>query len=394
MPNARYLITNREVYNERINPTPGSVPPADPGAPRETIRVDGREEARERLRFGFIPGDKPLPLTKNDPNAPGDPNDLITLYPHTFNDDPEVTTPGDPAAHAGSGALFTDLYRDMCGPDGGDALVFVHGYNLDLADALRLMGELESKYLVAGSPIRHLVLFTWPARSSLIKYRDDVRDSLVSGRALGRAILKLGTFFRHFFAPEPATAGRAEAVQPRNPLCGRKIHLLAHSSGVRVLEHAMRFLGSFPRRAPTELFAETILAAADVDNFALEFDQPLTYACSLSRRVHAYNHKNDLALVWSGSFKNPYPRLGKNGVRNTSNLPANLVLVDVTDIKGNTSVENKFINHWYYYENPTVVADVIEVFKGTAALDIAESTTSSRAPWPGVRGLYFLAEKG
>ncbi|HEX8532516.1 MAG TPA: alpha/beta hydrolase, partial [Cytophagales bacterium] len=224
MPNTRYLITNREVYNERINEKDGVIAPADPNAPRETLRVDGREEARERLRFGFIPGDQPLPVTKNDPNAPGDPNDLITLYPHAFDDDPVVTAPGDAAAHAGSGALFTDLYRDMCGADGGDALVFVHGYNLDLADALRLMGELESKYLVEGSPVRHLVVFTWPARSSLIKYRDDVRDSLVSGRALGRAILKLGTFFRHFFAPAPA--GSAEAVQPRNPLCGRKIHLL------------------------------------------------------------------------------------------------------------------------------------------------------------------------
>jgi len=163
---------------------------------------------------------------------------------------------------------------------------------------------------------------------------------------------------------------------------------------VRVLEHAMRFLGAFPRRGPTELFAETILAAADVDNFALEFDQPLTYVCSLSRRVHSYNHKGDLALVWSGSFKNPYPRLGKNGVRNTTNLPANLVLVDVTDIKGETTLEGKLINHWYYYDSPAVVADMIEVFRGTAALDIARATTSSREPWPGVTGLYFLADKG
>jgi esterase/lipase superfamily enzyme len=391
MLNPRYLITNRLVLNEVINEKDGVITPPAPGAPRETIRVDGREEARERLRFGFIPGDRPLPLTKDDPDAPADPNDLITLYPHTVLDDPEVTSPGDPAANAGSGALFTNLYRDMCSADGGDALVFVHGYNLDLADTLRLMGVLENRYLGTGSPVKHLVVFAWPARSSLIKYRDDVRDTLISGRALGRAILKLGTFFRHFFAPEQVTPGNPEAVQPRNPLCGRKIHLLAHSSGVRVLEHAMRFLGAFPRRPPTELFAETILAAADVDNFALEFDQPLTYVCSLSRRVHSYNHKNDLALVWSSSLKNPYPRLGKNGVRNTTNLPANLVLVDVTDIKGETTVENKFINHWYYYENPTVVADMIEVFKGTAALDIAQSTTSTREPWPGVRGLYYLS---
>ena len=389
MPNNRYLITNREIYHEQIAPDTG--PALPPPAPRETIRVDGREEARERLRFGYIPGDRPLPTGQADA---GDPNELVTLYPHTILDDPEVTSPGDPAASAGSGALFTDLYRDMCGADGGDALVFVHGYNLDLSDTLRLMGVLESRYLGPGSPIRHLVVFTWPARSSLIKYRDDVRDSLVSGRALGRAILKLGTFFRHFFAAQPAPAGSAGAVQPRNPVCGRKIHLLAHSTGVRVLEHAMRFLGAFPRRATTELFAETILAAADVDNFALEFDQPLTYVCSLSRRVHAYNHKDDLALVWSSSFKNPYPRLGKNGVRNTGNLPANLVLVDVTDVKGETTLEGRLINHWYYYESPAVVADMIAVFRGTAALDIAQDTASSREPWPGVQGLYYLAQQG
>jgi esterase/lipase superfamily enzyme len=389
MPNNRYIITNREIYHEQIAPQTG---PSRSPAPRETIRVDGREEARERLRFGFISGNKVLPKDKNNGS---DPNDLITLYPHTVLDDPEVTSPGDPAANAGSGALFTNLYQDMCSANGGDALVFVHGYNLDLADTLRLMGELERQYLREGSPIRHLVVFSWPARSSLIKYRDDVRDSQVSGRALGRAILKLGTFFRHFFAPlRPVTPGSVDLVQPRNPLCGRKIHLLAHSTGVRVLEHAMRFLGAFPRRATTELFAETILAAPDVDNFALEFDQPLTYVCSLSRRVHSYNHKGDLALVWSSSFKNPYPRLGKNGVRNTGNLPANLVLVDVTDVRGETTLEGKLINHWYYYESPAVVTDMIEVFRGTAALDIARDATSSREPWPGVRGLYYLEDKG
>ena len=81
-------------------------------------------------------------------------------------------------------------------------------------------------------------------------------------------------------------------------------------------------------------------------------------------------------------------------MRNTTNLPANLVLVDVTDVQGKTTFENKFINHCYYYENPTVVADMIEVFRGTAALDIADNVTSSRESWPGVRGLYFLVEKG
>jgi hypothetical protein len=41
-----------------------------------------------------------------------------------------------------------------------------------------------------------------------------------------------------------------------------------------------------------------------IASFANLISRSPTCAACLSRRVHAYNHKNDLALVWSGSFKN------------------------------------------------------------------------------------------
>jgi len=374
---SRFLITNRRIDQEYIIEEGVENAPVE-ALNRERINRDGKEEATLRTRFAKIQGDVDLSTFA------GDPNDIISLYPHRENDDSDFLASQD--TRFGSKAMFSELHAAMCADTGGDLLIYVHGYNCDLDKAVRNLGIIESRYAQAGSPVKHLLLFTWPAQNKRIKYRSDMRDTEESGQALARSILKLQRFLETYFEATP------------HKDCGRKIHLMAHSSGARVLQHAMNYLRHGQHGTHVRvIFNEVILAAADVDDFILENHHALGYLCQISKRLHTYNHKGDKALFISATTKNPYPRLGHKGVASFGNLPSNAVMVDVTGVREDTPFEDDLVNHWYYYTAPDVVRDILTVLKGDAAIDIAQQGTAEvkRREWAGKSqlNLYWIGKK-
>lgn len=372
---SRFLITNRRILNEVISQEGNLQMPPSEELKQEKIARDGKEEAGLHTRYARIQPEPDLLGFK------GDPNDIITLYPHRENDDTDFTVSSKIAF--GSSAMFSDLHKEMCSTEGGDLLIYVHGYNCDLDSALKNIGIIEDKYIRAGSPIKHLLLFTWPAQDQKIKYKNDIRDTVNSGAALARNILKLQTFLNTYFA--------ARDTDP----CRRKIHLLAHSTGARVLEHAMVYLknNSFDVNI-RNIFQEVILAAADVDDFAMEIDRPMAFLSQISERIHSYNHKRDVALFISKTTKNPYPRLGQKGVRNFANLPSNLILIDATSADEVSNIFETAVSHWYYYTAKDIVNDIIEVFKGIPAADIGgpNPVPPKRTKFPDKSNLYWVGE--
>ena len=372
---SRFLITNRQIDHEVIlkeSDTNASVDDLS----REKIARKGLEEARLRTRYGRIREDVDLQ------GFAGDPNDLITLYPHRENDDADFSSLHD--LRFGSKAMFSELHQAMSAEAGGDLLIYVHGYNCDLDKAVRNLGLIESQYAQANSPVRHLLLFTWPAQGKKLKYRNDMRDTEESGQALARNILKLQIFLETYFE---------EGGQKP---CNRKIHIMAHSSGARVLKYAMDYLRNGSHgMAVRSIFHEAILAAADVDDHEVQTHHSLGYLCQISNRLHNYNNKGDLALFISKTTKNAHRRLGHKGVPEFSNLPSNLVMVDVTGVKEETSGFDDLVNHWYYYTAPDVVNDILAVLKGEPAVDIVKRADSKRREWPGKShlNLYWLGEQ-
>lgn len=369
--NTRYVVTNRRVDHEIIFSSPNDH--LDPALlSREQINNDGKEEATMHVRYARITGNNDIVDFEDDPN------DIVKLYPHLENDDADFGSTNY-SLKFGSLAMFNDLYNDMCSAEGGDLLIFVHGYRNDLTKAIKNLGTLEKRYIRKGSPIKHLLLFTWPSQNRTIKYKNDIQDSIESGKALGRTLLKLQRFFQTFFQ------------DGLNPVCGRKIHIMAQSSGARVLEYAMKYVKDWRHELMLEsIFTESIIMAGDVDSHALELDQDLSYLCNLSSRVHVYNHKKDKALLISNTFKNVFPRLGHKGVRNFANLPTNVVMIDATDVKEETTFFENLANHWYYVTSESVVNDVIHTLNGVAAIDIVKESDSKREAWPDRPNLFFI----
>ncbi len=335
---------------------------------QEFVMPDGEEEASDNLRFGEIYFNLEGKLEEAYVLKPEhtDPEKKAFLGPNGG----EPVDPTDKMIHSEeeianvlpSTQLFHQMYDQGLEEkeNEGHFLFFVHGYATDLEGAAQTLRELHKAYVEPeDSPIKHLILFTWPAMDKKLEYRDDARDATQSGYTLARLFLKVQRFFRLVYRENGLNEG----------FCMQKIHLLCHSMGNRVLEAMLLELLS--RRIVLNcLFGEALLVAADVDYDALEQPKPLYHLVELCERVHVYFHRKDRALSLSESSKNSLNRLGRWGAKNSMLLPDDVTQVDVTDVPG-TARENfaeRISNHFYFYENPEVVRDIKEVLYGEYSL--------------------------
>ncbi len=120
-----YIVTNREIINE--------------GTDNEYIREDGREEARDELRYGYYEFDE------NNSKDKG----KITLIPDPSEDDKrkhKKTYEATDGIALGSEKVFKELYESMSSAnEKGDVITFIHGFKNDLDVALETVRELHEK---------------------------------------------------------------------------------------------------------------------------------------------------------------------------------------------------------------------------------------------------------
>ena len=329
------FITNREIIKKGKN---------------ESIREDGGEHAGDNLRFGSYD------TAKEQFNLFPEPADESeTLYNDLLKK--------DKYALRGSVAFFREVYDELMKPDnksGGiiknDVLFFIHGFNTNLNGVREAYEHLNTRYVEnPKSPVRHIIIFTWPGKSPAVPlhYFDDKKDAIRSGEALARGIEKVIRFFKEFL------------VNARNEPCHRKIHLMVHSMGHRVLKHMMLELKN--NRIPIpDLFTEIVLMAADIEYDIFERDEAFNSLIDLGNRIHVYYNNNDRVLDISKYTKNFSNRLGRYGRKRIDTTLADVLDANVTSTKDDKKfgLEEKLLNHWYYYTSSEAADDIIEVLKG------------------------------
>lgn len=349
-----YIITNRGITSRKGE---GYIPVND----TEFIRVDGDEEARDNLRYGTVTfdADKADDLKDFKIHIFPEPSDNVL---NTFRETGVV--PG--TRELPSRKVFKEIYNagvaadkkskaNKSGESMAHTLVFIHGFKADLKIALNTVKELHNRYVVpADSPIQNIVLFTWPAKANILKYRNDARDAVKSGYALARSYASMKEFFRRTF------------VTDKQKQCNQKIHLMCHSMGNRVLESMITSLNDMDVEV-TSTFGEILLVASDIDYDALEQPKPMYRLLDVGERVHVYYHNKDQALGISELTKNAFNRLGRWGAKNSLGLPDDVYQADVTTIKDDKGLQNRVVHHWYYTNSKTVVKDIISVLKGDSS---------------------------
>jgi esterase/lipase superfamily enzyme len=158
-----------------------------------------------------------------------------------------------------------------------DIIVFIHGFNVDYNHAIKKTAQLMYDMDHAGTPIA----FTWPARAVKIPLPGDFQDDVSRGDA---SVALLENFLH----------------QIRDKFPGRRIHIIAHSLGTRVLSKA---LINFAKTASAEqlaegakkLFGEVILAAPAMDArvFETQWAATLSKVCD---KVSLMASDDDMAL--------------------------------------------------------------------------------------------------
>jgi esterase/lipase superfamily enzyme len=299
----------------------------------------------------------------------------------------------------GSRAMFADLQADMqCGRD---MLVLIHGYNVSWEEAVGTAAALEATMnrpdpaprgagddSVASTQAVRVVLFTWPSNGQalpFVSYKSDRGDAAGSAGAVGRALLKLRDFL-HELGREvragnrqaaklrtrleaqgmrPSEVDRAVAQLETTEICGRNIHLLAHSMGNFVLQHALDRLWEFsPGTTLPRLFDRVFLCAADVDDDVLEPGRPMEQVHQVANLVAIYHNPNDNALRVSDYTKANPERLGQRGAARPQALHQKMMQVDCSALVAGLTQHS-------YYTNGRVARDIRLALQGLAPDDPA-----------------------
>lgn len=202
------------------------------------------------------------------------------------------------------------------------ALVFIHGYNVTFAEALRRTAQIAYDIGFTGAP----VLFSWPSRGSTTSYTRDEAD-----------IEWTEPMLTAFLRDLAASSG------------SRVIHLVAHSMGSRAMVRALSALQSDP--ATAAVFRNLILAAPDIDADVFR-TQILPRLRGGQTRVTLYASSADQALQASKTVHG-YPRAGDAG--------SALIVEDGLDTIDASTVDAGFLGHSYFSGHRSVISDIREL---------------------------------
>lgn len=221
---------------------------------------------------------------------------------------------------------------------GGEAFIFIHGFNNSFEDAARRTAQIAYDLKFKGAPL----MYSWPSQGSgsIWAYKEDGRTAQWCEENV--------TLFVEAIARESGA---------------RKIHLIAHSMGNRVLSRALKNISQklTLSRQDKPLFNEVILTAPDIDAQVFK-DSIAPHIVQTADRFTIYSSSEDLALKASRVVNSLWhQRLGEGGSYLTV-FPKfkKINVVDASDIDTNLFA----LGHSYHADSVTVLSDVRLVFEG------------------------------
>lgn len=225
-------------------------------------------------------------------------------------------------------------------------LFYIHGYNNNMEpNVFENTRVLQDEFDKIENDLVLVVPIIWPCDDdSMLAVADDYWDDQDAADASGFGFARALAKFDHW---------RRLPAQQEIP-CLRRINVLAHSMGNRVLVNAMQLWAEKHNggNAPM-LFRNTFMVAPDVPNEVLEPKEPGRYIVDASRNVVVYFAGDDLAMPASkvANIKNKTltRRLGMTGPEDLDKLPKRVFEVDCDDF--NNSL-NPPTGHTYFMRSP------------------------------------------
>tara|TARA_R110000744_G_scaffold158230_4_gene274214 strand:- start:251 stop:1378 length:1128 start_codon:yes stop_codon:yes gene_type:complete len=273
-------------------------------------------------------------------------------------------------ANLGSTTAFHELKKQM--ETKRDLVVFIHGFNVDWFQAVASAMALElmlNRHSQNDKKLKDtsVFLFSWPSNGDMLKnkaYLSDRNDARDSSVAVARGFLKLRDFLMTL---------RPKHNDPAIKECGQQLHLLCHSMGNYVLQHALVSLQKLNNQKHfPQLFQHIFMCAPDVDDNIFENERPMVNLHRLAKHVTVYYNKGDLAMYISDYTKGNTDRLGHNGSARPLQLHNKVSQVNCSDIVGG-------ITEHSYYLWATVNDDIRKSIDDIAYDDSARKRKSKSA---------------
>jgi len=223
-------------------------------------------------------------------------------------------------------ARFFDDVRHLAErSDEHDALVFVHGYNVEFDDAARRTAQLAYDLGFKGPAIT----FSWPSQATLPGYNRDARNVELSADSLRTVLTDLS---------------KKANVQ--------RIHVIAHSMGNRAL------VGALCKLESDVTVRQVALIAPDID--AELFRRLARSFPSSIGPITLYASSRDTALLAAQTFAG-YPRAGQGG--------PDIVVTPGIDTVDASAVDTSRtgLGHSYYADAMQMLSDLFAFFGGNPA---------------------------
>lgn len=307
--------------------------------------------AAGELSFGFC--DVSLP-----PNHESGELESPKLWRFEFRPDPEKHVVLQRVQPVSGPEFITELQRAVWNSIewrngnriiGGEVLLFVHGFNNSFEDAARRTAQIAKDLKFRGAP----VMYSWPSvqHSSLRGYQDDAQ-----------VVSSSEAQFLSFMAGVARESG------------ARRIHVVAHSMGNRLVSETLRKLSYHFRSGQLPRLNQVVLTAPDID--AEYFRTAIApRIVQTAERITIYSSSRDLALKASSMVNQlGKRRLGEAG-EELSVFPdyRNIEVVDASAV--DTALFS--LNHSYVGDSASVLDDIADVLSGVS---------------PGERGLQSLMD--
>ena len=163
-----------------------------------------------------------------------------------------------------------------------DILIFIHGFNVTFADAIRRTAQISYDLKFKGVPMA----YSWPSKGKVNQYMSDEASVQYTVPHLVKFLSNI--------------------IQNKGDA---KIHIIAHSMGTRALTNALKDI--FYIYKGKHVFKNIILAAPDIDKDVFK-ESLLPYITSTTDKVTLYASSKDSALKASNTLHSG-ERIGQSG---------------------------------------------------------------------------------
>lgn len=251
-------------------------------------------------------------------------------YKMEFSADPQKHVTLMDIEAAKQGDFFAHLRKGVEQAPRKSVLVFIHGYNVSFADAIRRTAQLAYDASFAGVPFA----YSWPSQGVVTGYAGDQHNAQWSESHLAEVLLD---------------------IQQKSDI--ESLHIIAHGMGVRVL------LGGLSQAIDKGLelkLENVILAAPDIDA-DLFSQQVLPKIQDHVGRFTIYVSAQDKAIAVAQQI-NGTPRLGLGGEAAMELL--RIRKVDLIDV---SAADTSNIGHSYFGSASPVVSDLFQLLEGKNA---------------------------